>query len=162
MKNAPSNPDIYTVICGSFRKHLQHIVILKKMLEKHRIGVLSPAGHVSMNPDEEFIILDSDPVSHPKLLQDSVFAKIRRSTFIVIANVGGYLGKAAIMEMGYAISQGIAIYTLEEIHDPNLRPYCNPLSTLFEDITPAEIAYLIDEQNAILKKQKTLAGHKAN
>ena len=160
--NAQFNSDICTVICGSFRKHLQHIVMLKKLIEKNNIAVLSPAGHTSVNPDEEFIILDSDPVSHPKLLQDSVFAKIRRSTFIVIANINGYLGKAAIMEIGYAIAQGITIYTLEQVEDPNLSPYCKPLNELFEEITSAEISYLIDEQNAMFKKHTNLASRKAN
>lgn len=139
MNQSHTNPDICTVICGSFRKHLQEIVALKKMLERYQIGVLSPAGEVSINPDEEFIILDSDPVSHPKLLQDSVFAKIRRSTFLTVANVDGYIGKAAVLEMGYAIAQGISIYTLELVEDPNLAPYCRLLSELFSDISSNDI-----------------------
>lgn len=155
-----SSPDIYAVICGSFRKHLPQIITLKKMLEKHKIAVLSPAGDTSINPDEEFILLDTDPVSHPKLLQDSVFAKIRRSSFIVIANIDGYLGKAAILEMGYAIANGIDIYTVETITDPNLHPYCKPLSELFEEISPAEIAFLVDEQRTGCKQIAALADSK--
>jgi nucleoside 2-deoxyribosyltransferase len=127
--------EIYTVICGSFRKHLAKIAALKVFLEEHKIGVLSPGGVVAQNPDEEFIILDSDPTEHPKVLQDSVFAKIRRSTFIVIANVDGYLGKAALMEIGYAIGQGIDVYTLEPMTDPNLVPYCRHLKELFPHLT---------------------------
>src|SRR3569832_128884 len=115
---------LQTVIRGSYRKHLSHIVKLKHALEKHHVAVLSPSGDVALNPDEDFIILDSDPVSHPKLLQDSVFAKIRRSTFLVVANINGYLGKAAILEIGYALAIGLSIYTLEQVTDPNLAPYC--------------------------------------
>ncbi len=134
MSSQHRNPDICTVISGSFRKHLQEIITLKRLLEKNGIAVLSPAGNIAINPDEEFIILDSDPVSNPKLLQDSVFAKIRQSTFIVVANVDGYLGKAAILEMGYAIAHGISIYTIEPVEDPNLSPYCRLLSELFSEI----------------------------
>lgn len=123
-----------TVISGSFRKHLNEIVHLKALLEKNHVTVFSPAGNIAINPDQEFIVLDSDPVSHPKLLQDSVFAKIRRSTFLVVANVDGYLGKAAILEIGYAIAIGISIYTVEPVEDPNLRPYCTPLSEVFPQI----------------------------
>ncbi len=132
-KTSKSEHSIFTVIGGSFRKHLLQIAQLKKQFEKNYISVLSPAGDVAVNPDEEFIILDSDPVSHPRLLQDSVFAKIRGSTFLTVANVGGYLGKAAILEMGYAIAMGVAIYTLEPVEDPNLAPYCRLLREVFPD-----------------------------
>ncbi len=125
---------IKTVISGSFRKHLAQIITLKNALEKNQITVLSPHGDIAVNPSEEFIILDSDPVTHPKLLQDSVFAKMRGSTFLVVANCGGYLGKAAIMEIGYAIAIGITIYCLEPVEDPNLSPYCRPLSEIFPDV----------------------------
>ena len=128
------NAALNTVIGGSFRKHLKQIVSLKKALENRKVNVLSPAGHSAINPDEEFIVLDSDPVLDPKMLQDSVFAKIRRSTFFVVANVNGYLGKAAILEMGYAIATGITIFTLEPIEDPNLKPYCRLLKEVFPDI----------------------------
>lgn len=131
------NAALFTVISGSYRKHLQQIVQLKQALEKQHIAVLSPSGDVAVNPDEEFIILDSDPVSHPKLLQDSVFAKIRRSTFLTVANVDGYLGRAAVLEIGYAICLGLSIYTLRPVDDPNLSPYCRPLSEVFPDISIA-------------------------
>jgi hypothetical protein len=132
--NSDMGPDLLTVISGSFRKHLNEIVRLKQALELRSIGVLSPAGNLAVNPDEEFIVLDSDPIEDPKLLQDSVFAKIRRSTFLVVANIDGYLGRAAIMEIGYAIAIGISIFTLEPVEDPNLAPYCRLLSQVFPGI----------------------------
>lgn len=125
---------IATVISGSFRKHLFLIAKLKNELELNYISVLSPVGDVAINPDDEFIILNSDPISHPRLLQDSVFAKIRRSTFLTVANVNGYLGKATILEMGYAIALGISIYTIEAVEDPNLAPYCRLLHDVFPDL----------------------------
>ena len=128
------NAALYTVISGSFRKHLRQIVQLKEALKKYQVVVLSPSGNAAINPDEEFIVLDSDPVTHPKLLQDSVFAKIRRSTFLVVANVNGYLGRAAVLEIGYAIALGITIYVLEEVDDPNLKPYCRLLEEAFPDL----------------------------
>lgn len=128
------NANLFTVISGSYRKHLNQITRIKLELESRHIAVLSPSGSIAINPDEEFVILDSDPVSHPKLLQDSVFAKIRRSSFLVVANVNGYLGAAAIMEIGYAIAIGLTIYTLEPVEDPNLSPYCELLTRAFPDL----------------------------
>lgn len=128
------NGTLFTVIIGSFRKHLVQIMRLKRLLSTQQVIVLSPQGQTALNPDDEFIVLDSDPVIHPKLLQDSVFAKIRRSTFLVVANVDGYLGRATILEMGYAIALGITIYILEPVDDPNLMPYCRPIIEVFPDI----------------------------
>lgn len=135
MKQASPNTSIETIISGSFRKHLRQIVRLKYLLEENGIKVLSPEGHLAINPDQEFIYLDSDPIHHPELLQSSVFAKIRRSSFIVIANIDGYLGNAAILEIGYAIALGIRVYCIEPVDDPNIAPYCTPLKEIFPSIT---------------------------
>ena len=118
-------PSVYTVISGSFRKHLQQISFLKKALEHLGIAVLSPAKCGAVNPDEEFILLDSDPITDPGILQSSVFAKMRRSAFLVLANFDGYIGKAAALEIGFAIAIGLKIYALEEVSDPNLAPFCS-------------------------------------
>lgn len=127
-------PTLYTVISGSFRKHLGQISILKNALEKLGVAVLSPARCIAINPDDEFIILDSDPVCVPELLQSSVFAKMRRSTFLVLANFDGYIGRAAAVEIGYAIALGLKIYALETVEDPNIAPFCTPISTVFPEI----------------------------
>lgn len=129
-----SNKGLSTVISGSYRKHLNIIVQLKQWLEEEGINVLSPSGDIAMNPDEDFVILDTDPIDHPELLQSSVFAKIRCSTFLVVANPEGYLGNAAILEIGYAIATGIKIFSLEPIDDPNIAPYCSLLSSVFPNI----------------------------
>lgn len=137
-----SDHSIFAVICGSFRKHLAEIAQIKHFIEGKGIKILSPQGIVAKNPDEEFILLDSDPINNTKLLQDSVFAKIRCSTFIVIANIEGYIGKAALMEMGYAIAHGINICTVEPIEDPNLAPYCKTLAEVFPEFDLTYSAYL--------------------
>lgn len=128
------NAALFSVISGSYRKHLAQLIKLKAELESRHVVILSPSGDVAVNPDEEFIILDSDPVCHPKLLQDSVFAKIRRSTFLVVANIDGYLGRAAVLEIGYALALGITVYTVEPVEDPNLKPYCRLLEEIFPGI----------------------------
>ncbi len=125
---------ISTVIIGSFRKHLNQILVLKHLLEKKGFHVLSPTGTTVVNPEDEFVIFDSDPIKDPKLLQDSVFTKIKHSTFIVVANFNSYLGRAAILEIGFAIAAGISIFTLEPTNDPHLDPYCRLLKEILPDI----------------------------
>jgi nucleoside 2-deoxyribosyltransferase len=122
------------VISGSFRKHLKEISKLKKALERYNIQVLSPEVCEAVNPKDEFTILGSDPVDSPELLQPSIFQKIRESTFLVVANFGGYLGAAATLEIGYSIAIGIKIYALETITDPNIAPFCTSIFTVFPEL----------------------------
>jgi len=133
-----SNHDaiLTTVISGSFKKHLEEISSLKNALEELGVKVLSPSGNMAINPKEEFIILDSDPVENPELLQSSVFSRIRKSTFLVLANFNGYLGRAATLEVGYAIGIGIKIYSVEKITDPNIAPFCELLEKVFPKLNP--------------------------
>lgn len=122
---------VMTVISGSYRRHLSQMYALKRVLEGKGIAVLSPVGSEAINPGEEFVLLDADPLDDHRTLQDSVFAKIRRSSFLTSFNRDGYVGKASLLEYGYAISIGIPILTLEPAEDPNIRPYTRLLADVF-------------------------------
>ena len=126
--------NVSTVISGSYRRHLNEMFTLKDYLETKGITVLSPVGSQAVNPGEEFVILDADPLGDERLLQDSIFAKLRRSTFLTVLNKGGYLGNAAILEMGHAIALGLKILTIDEVTDPNLKPYTQEITEIFSDI----------------------------
>jgi hypothetical protein len=121
------------VISGSFRKHLPAIYELRDFLEAKGVRVLSPIGQRALNPQDEFVLLDQDLFKDERTLQDGVFAKIRQSTFLVLANFDGYLGASATMEIGYAIAYGIQIFTLEATSDPNIRCYTRRLAEVFPD-----------------------------
>lgn len=129
------NPEsLRTVISGSYRRHLRQLYELKHQLEKIGVNVLSPVGSFALNPNEEFIFLDADPIHDKRLLQDSVFGKIRTSAFLVLANFDGYIGKAALMEVGYALSFGLQILTVEPVEDPNICLYTRVLYDVFPDL----------------------------
>ncbi len=119
------------VISGSYRRHLNELYGLKQDLEKLGIVVLSPVGSFALNPNEEFILLDADPIQDKRLLQDSIFAKIRSSSFLILANFQGYIGKAAMMEVGYALAFGLQILSVEPVEDPNIHPYTRLLCEVF-------------------------------
>lgn len=121
----------YTVIIGSFRKHFREIIELKKELERLQIKVLSPKDCTIINPDDDFVIFQSDATSDQKFLQDAVFSKIKYSTFVILANFNDYIGRAATLEMGYAIAHGISILTLKPVKDIHLKPYCRLLTDVF-------------------------------
>ena len=126
-----SQTSLRTVISGSYRRHLRELYELKQEIEKLGILVLSPVGSAALNPEEEFVFLDADPIHDKRLLQDSIFAKIRTSSFLVLANFDGYIGKAAVMEVGYALAFGLQILSIEPVEDPNIRSYARLLNEAF-------------------------------
>lgn len=125
----------YTVIIGSFRKYFYKIVELIKEVEKLQIKVLSPKDCTIINPDDEFVIFQSDVTSDHKFLQDVVFSKIKISSFVLLANFNDYIGRAATLEMGYAIAHGISILTLRPVKDSHLKPYCRLLTDVFPSLS---------------------------
>ena len=119
--------NIATVISGSYRRPLPGMYRLKRLLERKGITVLSPVGDAHINPGEEFVPSTPTRIPTTGRCRDPVFAKIRRSSFLTAFNQDGYLGKAALIEYGYAISVGIPILTLEPIEDC-IKPYTRLLS----------------------------------
>ena len=130
--------NLKTVIGGSYRKHLKELMEVKNHLLSYDIEVLSPVGSHAINPTDEFVVLDHDPIDDPQILQDSIFAKMRTSSFHVVCNTDGYIGAAALIEFGYAIALGLKILTVEPVQDPNLAPYCR----LLWDVFPKKKEYL--------------------
>ena len=128
-----TQPIIGTQINIKYKDNIGKIPIFAKNLEGYNINVLSPVGSDALNPKDEFIILDEDPVKDHRILQDSIFAKIRSASFHVVANVDGYIGSAAKMEIGYALAYGLQILTIEPVNDPNLSPYCRLITDIFPD-----------------------------
>jgi hypothetical protein len=136
--------DMSTVIIGSFRKHFHEIIELRKELEKLEIAVLSPKDCIITNPYDEFVIFESDSTSDAKLLQDAVFTKIKYSTFVVLANFNDYIGRAATLEIGYAIAHGISIFTLNPVKDVHLKPYCRLLSEIFPSLRTLDVGEILE------------------
>ncbi|SDO55988.1 hypothetical protein [Phyllobacterium sp. OV277] len=123
--------ELTTVISGSYRKHLRALYDLKQRLESAGIRVLSPVGSGAINVGEEFVLLDADPIHDPRTLQDSIFAKIRISSFLTVCNIDGYIGSAALLEIGYAIANGLQILTVVPVKDPNIAPYARTIGDVF-------------------------------
>lgn len=125
-----------TVISGSYRKHLTELLALRTELERRGVEVLAPVCGEAVNPGEEFVILKNDPISDPRTLQDSIFAKMRQASFHVMLNKDGYIGRAATLELGYAVAIGLQILTVEPVEDPNIAPY----TRLYSDVFPQDIS----------------------
>ena len=121
-----------TVICGSYRKHLNEIFNLRAMLTGKGVSVLAPLGTCAINPNAPFVVLDSDVTNDPKTLQNTIFEHIRQSDFIVVGNKDGYIGRATAMEIGFALASGKRVYATENVTDPNLKPYVHSFAPLIK------------------------------
>jgi nucleoside 2-deoxyribosyltransferase len=104
---------------------------VRSLLEEQGVHVLAPTGFRVVNPGAAFSVLEGDPKVEVRMVQDAFFAQIRNTTFLTVANVDGYLGKAVTFEMGYAVAYGLRILTLEAVNDPNLSGYVERLEAVF-------------------------------
>jgi hypothetical protein len=116
------------VISGSFRKHLSGIQEKIKEFEDLGIKVLSPDISRAINPEEEFVILESDTTTDPKRLEERHLDAIEEASALYLFNPSGYLGNSAQLEMGYALGLRKPIYSFEEMTDVSLRLFCTVAS----------------------------------
>lgn len=91
------------VISGSFRKHMNGIIQLKKKLESDGIEVIKPNNiDVIENPENlEFIKFKGEEGMSEYELQQQYFRAIEECDAHIIFNKGGYIGKSALYELFY-------------------------------------------------------------
>ncbi|MDB5179344.1 MAG: hypothetical protein JWN01_1287 [Patescibacteria group bacterium] len=89
-------------LSGSFRKHLNYILDVKKQLEEQGIRVLSPRFIEPQNPGEEFVVFHGEDGMTPLELERHHLESIERSDALVVCNPDGYVGASAFIEIGYA------------------------------------------------------------
>lgn len=127
MSSTPFSTGQSCAIIGSFRKHYNKILELSREFETIGIKVLTPKLSKIVNPDEDFVLLESDccngqypSISH---IEDQVLSAILDADFVYVCNPDGYIGLSTSFEIGYALSRGISIYSLEAPQDTMLSQY---------------------------------------
>jgi nucleoside 2-deoxyribosyltransferase len=93
-------------LSGSFRKHLDYILSIKRDLEKQGVQVLSPRFVTPKNPGDEFVVFDGEDGKTPLQLERHPLDSIDSSDALIVCNPGGYVGASAMIEVGYAHSVG--------------------------------------------------------
>lgn len=117
------------VVSGSFRKHFEGISKVIKEFEKLDIEVLSPKPSKITNPDHEFVILETDDIDDPKVLEQRHLDAIEKADALYIYNSDGYIGVSATLELGWAIALGKPIYTKEQSEDFTLKLFSGKVAT---------------------------------
>lgn len=129
------------VISGSFRKHLQDILKLKRELEELGIEVIKPNRIKTINNtnNPDFVKFEGEENIHPYILEREYFDAIRECDAHIIYNKDSYLGKSAIYEFGSSMAKGenTKIYFME-------RPNPNKMIEQKGDIDEAEKQDIIE------------------
>jgi len=108
--------EIKVVISGSFRKHLSEIGKASSKFKDAGVKVLAPLTHEVKNNGADFLILTTDDSQKTAdVLEKDFMSKILESSFLYIANIGGYIGKSTAAEMCFAILNNITIVVAEKI-----------------------------------------------
>lgn len=102
------------VLSGSFRKHLDHILKIKKQLNKHNVTVLSPRFDEPKNPGQKFVVFAGEEGLSPLELERHHLNAIEQCDSLIVCAADGYVGASALIEIGYAQALGKRIIFTEQ------------------------------------------------
>lgn len=104
----------YVTLSGSFRKHLDYILEIKKKLEKNGTKVLSPRFVEPKNPGEEFVVFKGEENLSSLELERYHLNSIVNSDALIVCDPEGYVGASALLEIGFAQAIGKRIIFTEK------------------------------------------------
>lgn len=108
---------IIGTISGSIRKFWDEICKYALEFEKLGVKIISPEISEVEDSNKEFIYLKNDKAKTIEGIEKKHLFCIARSDFLFVVNPKGYIGISTALEIGYALSRGILVYTLEEPTD---------------------------------------------
>lgn len=104
----------HVTISGSFRKHLNYILKVRKLLVDQGVEVMSPRFSELKNPGEEFVVFSGEEGVSPLELERYHLNSISLSDALVVCDPEGYVGASALIEIGHAQSLGKKIVFTEK------------------------------------------------
>ena len=123
------------VISGSFRKHLQGILRLKRELEERGIEVIKPnkIKMIENIDNQNFVKFEGEENIHPYILEMEYIDAIGECDAHIIYNEDSYIGDSALYEFGASMAKGenTKVYFIE-------RPNPNKMIESKGDIDDAE------------------------
>jgi hypothetical protein len=117
-------------VSGSFHRHMEAITKAVHELASLSVHVLSPADPRIVAFQGEFLFVASDPIRSVRLVQDRHLESIRAANFLWLVCPDGYVGQSASMEIGYAVREGVPIFTTYAPTDLTLRQYVKVVPSL--------------------------------
>lgn len=117
-------------VSGSFHRHMEAITKAVHELAGLSVRILSPADPRIVAFQGEFLFVASDPVRSVRLVQDRHLESIRAANFLWLVCPDGYVGQSASMEIGYAVREGVPIFSTTPPSDLTLRQYVKVVPSL--------------------------------
>lgn len=104
----------HVTISGSFRKHLDYILKIKKELEGQGVQILSPRFTEPKNPGDRFVVFSGEEGLSPLELERHHLKSICNSDTLIVCDPEGYVGASALLEIGFANAIGKRIVFVEK------------------------------------------------
>jgi exopolyphosphatase/pppGpp-phosphohydrolase len=104
----------HVTLSGSFRKHSDYILEIKKKLETRGVIVLSPRFTVPKTSGVEFVVFQGEEGLSPLELERYHLNSIKNSDTLIVCDPNGYVGAYALLEIGFAHSLGKRIIFTEK------------------------------------------------
>ena len=111
---------VRATISGSFNKSLDKVQRKIREFERARIEVLSPSVSPKRATRNGFVFLVRDK-GDPKEVEAKHLDAISRSDFLYVVNPEGYVGVSVSLEIGYALSRHITVFSSHQPSDLTLR-----------------------------------------
>jgi len=122
-------------VSGSFHRHMEAITRAVHELASVSVHVLSPADPRIVAFQGEFLFVASDPIRSVRLVQDRHLESIRAANFLWLVCPDGYVGQSASMEIGYAVREGVPIFSTQAPTDLTLRQYVKVVTSIAAAVT---------------------------
>ena len=118
------------VVSGSFHRHMEAITTAVHELAALNVRVLSPADPRIVAQQGEFLFVASDRVRSVRLVQDRHLESIKAAHFLWLVCPDREVGQSACIEIGYAIREGVPIFSTRAPNDLTLREYVKIVPSL--------------------------------
>lgn len=130
-------------LSGSFRKDIRGLKLEYLELVSFGCQVLSPYGVDFVEDSNNFKRSKGEESFSNKWLEDHHLYAISRSDFVWLHSPDGYIGLSGALEIGYATSVGVPVYTRNNPSEEILRDYVSVVDSIFDVI--AIFKYKINE-----------------
>jgi hypothetical protein len=157
----PDGRPLFVTVSGSFKRHLDPIQSAVGEVLEHGGVVLSPADPRIVDSFGDFVFVSSDRRRSIKGVQNRHLESIRHSDFLWLVCPDGYVGQSAAMEVGFAVSAGIPIYSDVAPTDWTLRQYVTPVGSIQAALVIAargsDSAASLTDENVLIAPAAALA-----
>lgn len=116
-------------ISGSFKRDPEGLAKVYADLTAAGCDILSPLSAIPVRAEDGFIFMQGDELD--KLyIERRHLASISQSHFVWLHAPNGYVGPSAAMEIGWAVAQGIQVFSTDTPSDPILQDMVTTVPTL--------------------------------